>query len=212
MFDEGALLFDEATHSYRLGSRPLFSVTQCLAAVGIIDHSQIPANVLKVAAERGTLVHRILHYEMTGGVDETTIDQRLRPYVEAARMFREESGFMPTRVECRIYDDLYGYAGTFDAMGTIRGGHEVIVDWKTGALLPGHRIQMAAYASATGEPFRYRRLLVQLKANGTYRLVEAPLTSYRNDFSVFASACVLAQWRAGSVSETTRESSYWKEQ
>ena len=196
MFDVGQLHFDEESHVYSYADRRdvrLLSVTQCLKEANVVDYSYIPQATLEAAAKRGTLVHKILHYEMTGGVDSSTIDERLLPYVTAARAFLADSGFKHRQVECRVFDAHYRYAGQFDVIGTI-GSSDAIVDWKTGALVEGHKVQLAAYAHATEEPYRYRRILVQLKSNGKYRVVEAAVSDHRRHFGIFASAAIIANW------------------
>ena len=194
MFDDGSLSFDASAHQYSVRGRVLPSVTQCLKHVRIVDYSHIPQSVLETASKRGTLVHRAIEYDMTGGVDENTIDPRLLPYVCAARKFIADAGLRPERVECRIYDARYGYAGTFDVLGSLANGDRVIVDWKTGALLPGHQVQMSGYAHGTGEPLKYRRILVQLRPDGSYRQVVAARADYQRHFSVFAGAVAATQW------------------
>lgn len=195
MFDNGQLVFDPGPHTYHVAGRPLPSVTTCLKNSRIVDYSHIPQDVLLKASARGTAVHRIIEFDLTGGVDEESIDARLWGYVVAARKFISEFGLKPERVENRVYDIRYGYAGTFDVVGKLSDGAEAIVDWKTGLLLPGHRVQMAGYAHGTGEPLRYRRLLVGLRADGDYTVNEATRADYPSEFAVFAGAVATMQWR-----------------
>ena len=93
-------------------------------------------------------------------------------YVAAGIRFHEESRFEIANVEQMVYESTYGYAGTFDLDGLI-GNDLWLVDYKTGLILPGHALQLAAYLNCRRSPRRYRYAVVKLNADGTYRVHEA---------------------------------------
>jgi hypothetical protein len=124
----------------------------------------------------------------------------LAGYVTAGIRAHEESGFIVANVEQRVYDPVYGYAGTFDLDGVI-GNDLWLWDYKTGIILPGHGLQLAAYLNRRPSPRRYRYAAVQLKADGNYRIHESGRsgvlrhTSYQRDLGIFLSALACSKWR-----------------
>ncbi len=195
------LEFDPSTHTYRAGGEVLISVTQALKSAGVIDYSMIPQDVLQLAARRGTLVHRAIHYWLDGDLDESTVSEEHRGYVDAAKRFVEESQFVPMRVECRGFHPTLRYAGTFDLDGLIggSGGDLATVDWKTGMICEGHAIQLSAYNNLRSNPRVARRLAVKLNSDGTYRVHEYPSSqhpenTFSKDIAIFQSALTCAKW------------------
>lgn len=193
------LEFDAATHTYTAGGEVLISVTQALKSAGVIDYSMIPQDVLQAAARRGTMAHQAIHYYLDGELDESTVQPEILGYVNAAKRFIDESQFTPMRVECRDYHRTHRYAGTFDLDGTLASGDLATVDWKTGMIMPGHAIQLAAYNNLRPNPRVPRRLAVKLNADGTYRVHEFPSPQYpgntfTHDIGVFLSALTCAKW------------------
>jgi len=168
----------------------------------MIDYSMIPQNVLQAAAHRGTAVHKALHYYDDGELDESTIDPMILPYVEAGIRFYAESRFEVAHVEQRVVNLTHYYAGTLDRTGAFPDGSVAVLDWKTGILVPGHGLQLAAYAGCMDHPRKYRRIAVQLKDDGTYRIEEYPMKDFERDFRLFLSA--LACWNWQLLNETGR--------
>lgn len=191
------LEFDAATHTYTLDGRVLPSVTQVLKEARICDYSMIPQAVLQFAAERGTAVHLATQLLDEGDLDVESLDPVLAPYVQAWEKFKAETGFVSERIEKRIVNETYFYAGTYDrvGIGIFQGGRRGIVDIKSGILLPGHHVQLAAYAEAMGEPATTRRMLVQLRPDGQYRIEETPRSEFQRNFKVFLAALTCLHWR-----------------
>jgi hypothetical protein len=192
---ERMLTFEPIKHEYKLDGRILPSVTTVLKGTGMIDFSMIPQNVLQAAAHRGTAVHQALHYWDDGELDESTLDPVIVPYVDAGKRFYSESRFEVAHVEQRVFDAVHGYAGTLDRTGTFPDGSMAVVDWKTGILMPGHALQLAAYAACLEHPRRYRRIAVQLKDDGTYRINEYAMKDFETDYRMFLSALACWQWQ-----------------
>jgi hypothetical protein len=190
------LEFEASTHTYRVAGQVIPGVTTILKDAGLIDYSMIPQEVLLVASQRGTAVHQALQYLDDGTLDESSVDLSIAGYIEAYKRFCDESGFVPGHIEHRVFHPAYRYAGTLDRTGVFRGSSApVLLDFKTGIVLPGHRLQLAAYTHCMPAPRRFRRCALKLNADATYRLHEFPASEYQRDVEVFLSALACVQWR-----------------
>lgn len=187
--------FDQAAHRYSVGGRHIPSVTQVLAPY--MDFSRIPEGVLQRAADFGTAVHKMTELDDLCQLDEDSLDDALRPYLDGWRLFRSVTGFVPVAVEERLYCKVHGFevAGTLDRAGYM-AGQLAIVDVKSGAAVYPHTaLQTAAYAEAyratTGDRPR-KRFAVRLDDRGQFELVEF---KDRSDWSVFLSMLSVHNWR-----------------
>jgi hypothetical protein len=180
------LAFDEAAHRYYLNGRPLPSVTQVLGDLlnyGFLDE-QDRARYL----ERGRLVHAATADDDAGVLDETTVPLDIRGYVLGWRAFRADYDFRPDRIEQQVCNEKFGYAGTLDRTGVLRGGGLAIIDIKSGAMPASAPYQLAAYAGALPAPRRFRRLCVELHADAGYRVIGFATRDYQHDFDTFLAA------------------------
>jgi hypothetical protein len=196
---EPSLVFEPIGHTYHLQPQgiELPSVTTVLKETRLIDYSMIPQDVLQNAARRGTAVHQALALLDEEALDEETVDPEIRGYIEAYLRFKRESGFEPALIEYRSWSPVHRYAGTLDRTGTI-GNDNVLLDFKTGMVMAGHRLQLAAYQAFLPDPLRLRRIALQLKGDGTYRVHEFPDREYRRDLSIFLGALAVVNFmRAG---------------
>jgi hypothetical protein len=117
----------------------------------------IPPDVLQAAARRGTAVHFALELLDRGELDRASIDPALEGYVVAYERFLVESRFIPAHIEHRVFHGIHRYAGTLDRTGLLDETLTVL-DFKTGLVLPGHALQLAAYANCLVMPRRFRRI------------------------------------------------------
>lgn len=138
--------FDEASHTYAINGNVVPSVTQVLNAVGFIDYSHVPADVLSAAQVRGTHVHKAIHYYLEygygeGGLDLNTLDEAYHGYFNSALLYLESARLKPIRhpetnlsigVEWRFWDVDYMTAGTVDYLAWDPDGALSVNDWKTG--------------------------------------------------------------------------------
>jgi hypothetical protein len=199
------LRFDPDKHEYWLseGGREvkLPSVTQILADVGILDASEY-RTTKKLADGRevdartfGTYVHQACHYDDLGTLDEDTLDAAIKPYLGGYRAFKRDVAFKVLLSEVPSYHPQYRYAGTPDKAGLFeRGNICAIVDIKTGAPSPWHRIQLAAYSfiqrwEDCAAPGRFG---LYLNESGTYKLIEY---KDRQDGQIFLSALAVFNWK-----------------
>jgi hypothetical protein len=91
-----AIVFDEGPHIYTLDGDRLPSVTGILQRSGLIDFSHIPPTIMAAALERGTAVHRAVHFfnEQDLNVDDFCATfPEYWPYLQAWIKFLDTSGF-----------------------------------------------------------------------------------------------------------------------
>lgn len=179
------ITFSPATHSYTIDGQPVPSVTQILADMGFIDTTWFT----EYGRERGKLVHRIIHWHITGELDEATIDPELQGYLDAWGAFIADTGFVSTETEKPLGSVLHRFCGTPDHIG-ILNGREAAVDAKTGVIAPWAGIQLAGYEILKGKPLK--RFALQLKENGKYSI--KPFTD-RQDRGMFLSALACWWWQ-----------------
>lgn len=185
--------FVQSEHRYYLnGERELPSVTTVLKAQGLIDDRWFTEQ----ARLRGDYVHLACRMLDDDELDEGTIDPGISPYLDAYRSFLAIAKPSYVYVEHRVFDPVYGYAGTLDRAGTVCG-EPTVLDIKTGGVYPSVGPQVAAYRRLLPKPHAWKRAALQLKDDGTFSL--HPLTD-RSDEEVFLSALRLWQWKASHLS------------
>ncbi len=186
--------FDEGTHTYWLGEQRIPGVTSVLELVS--GYEGVPEHVLDAAAERGRAVHLATEFYDEGDLDEDALHESLRPYVDAWKRFRLETGFEVTHSETLVYSQRHRYAGTLDRIGILHAKRTLLDIKTTVVMMPATALQTAAYKTAfesqhPDEPIE-QRVSVQLRADGTYRLhrYDDP-----TDFAVFLSALNVHNWK-----------------
>jgi hypothetical protein len=118
-----ALTFDAERHEYRLpDARLVPSVTQILHAVGVAtDFDAIAARAPKMAEAiefrraLGTAAHADCHAFDDCDLDWTTVDERVRPYVEAWASSARTPADADAR-ERRVFHPVAFYCGTLDGI------------------------------------------------------------------------------------------------
>lgn len=178
--------FEPETHKYFIDGKEVPSVTQVLVEAGLIDLSFYNEEGKK----RGSAVHQACQYLDEDDLDVESISPGLRPYVEAYINFKKETDFKPELIEHQVYETFYGFAGTVDRTGIMRG-KRVLIDIKTGSIAPFAAIQTAGYTACLHNDF-YHRFGLCLKPNGAFKLLEF---NDSNDESIFLSALAVAKWK-----------------
>jgi hypothetical protein len=188
------LEFDPGAHCYRIGGKVLPAVTRVIAP--LIDYSMVNEELLALASERGSAVHKATELHDLDDLDECSLDDRLEPYLAAWKRFRAETGFVPEAIEQRLHHPLHGYAGTIDRVGTLHG-RRILLDIKTVSRLSrATGVQLAAYQHLWDVRYPQRlicgRYAVQLRPDGTYRLepYRAP-----DDYTTFLALLSVARWK-----------------
>lgn len=181
------LTFNADNHEYKLQGVRLPSVTQIIAGAGLYGDTSY---FTEYSRDRGSFIHQVIEWHLSGELDESTIDPVLTPYFEAWKRFERESSYVPDSCETRLASATYRFAGTIDHIGHLNG-YFCIIDAKSGAPTPATGIQLAGYEmllSARGA----RRFALHLKDDGNYKLIEY---KDRNDRNVFLSALALWNWK-----------------
>jgi len=214
---EDGLTFEEEGHSYRLGGKPLISLTQILSASGLVDYSAVAPDVLANKAAFGTKVHE---YTMLHDTDDLEPEdwakllnhQKYGPRLKGWVQFCEDFHFTPDQnwieVPCAVKVNGSTYAMTIDRFGILGTKEEImaakgmpaVVELKTCCdREPSHQIQTAGQAI----PFRgdgsvpLKRFAVYLldKPNGAGKYYFAQEHTERTDEKVFLCALTLVQYR-----------------
>lgn len=190
-----ALRFDAESHTYWLGSRKVPGVTTVLKP--LYDWSMVDPEVLAAKAALGTAVHLCTELYDADDLDDDTVMPEWRPYLDGWVKFREETGFVPTRIETRVFHPGLFYAGTLDRTGILFDA-EAMLDIKTSATMsPAVGCQTAAYLRALTAapdyegPQDMKRYSVQLKPDGTYKLHEY---NDPTDWPTFVSLLTVRNW------------------
>lgn len=163
------IVLREEDHTYWLGDEQIPSVTTVIADVGLVDYEWST----RFAMERGSQVHKAIHYYLDGDLDLDTLHPMYRGYVDAALRAIEELELEVVGIEQRLFHPIYRYAGTADLIAR-RHGVLNVVDWKTAFNPPRATAhQVAAYAEAwrdlTGDDVGERGC-IGLSSDGQYRL------------------------------------------
>lgn len=160
-------------------------VTRVLLAIGFMADWQVGEDAL----ERGGDVHKACHYYDERDLDMRTLPEDYRARVRAWALFKQQSGVVLEGIEKRVENPLYRYRGRLDRLATLPGAPtRIILDIKTGKPSPYVRLQTAAYGYAEKPTELFRRMTVELKADGTYRIEEFPIGEYFDDVHTFLGA------------------------
>jgi hypothetical protein len=167
--------FDSIEHRYSLRGRPLAGVTSVLKWAGRYEGEEFYTDF---ARERGRAVHAATHYADDDDLGE--FDPRIRPYIDAYRLWKRETGFESIYREIALAHTFHRYAGTMDILGFI-SGELALIDIKTGQWQPAYDLQLGAYAelaeaNGIGKPDRAFTLL--LKKDGRYAIAPMKQTLY----------------------------------
>ncbi len=176
--------FDEATHIYTVRGQVVPSVTQVLQSAGLVDDRWFN----EAARDRGRIV--AIAIELHSKKNLQYVPDGYQGYVDAWEKFLAETGFVPREVETPLYNSVYGYAGTSDAVGDMPGYRSAIVDVKTGCEAPHYPIQTAGYAGFYAAV--HDRLCLFLRDNGTYKM---RLHNNPRDWDVFLAALKIVHWK-----------------
>lgn len=151
------LSFDPIEHAYRLpGGERVPSVTEILGAVGVSvdfealgERSPRTADAILAKRQLGHALHADAHAFDDDDLVLESVDERVRPYLDAWITFRANMQLTPEARERRVYHDELHFAGTLDGIFRLPSGRRVLVDIKTGDPDDsGCQFQTAAYQAA----------------------------------------------------------------
>lgn len=183
--------FNEDGHVYTIDGQQIPSVTQIMRPLTQHAYASIPEEALRQAAERGTAVHACTEFDDAGELDEASVDDGWRPYLEAYRKWRADVKPQIDAAELRL--GCKKFCGTIDRLCTINNEPWVIDLKTTSEIHPHTGVQLAAYVALATSRFgkKYRRGALQLRSDGTYKFFE--FTSY-TDAVCFAGLLGIYYW------------------
>jgi hypothetical protein len=191
-----ALTFRAEDHTYWLGSRRIPGVTTILKP--LYDFSMIPPEVLRAKGDLGTAVHLCCELFDEDNLDESSVLDDWRPYVDAWARFVTQAKFIVTEIEQKVFHPGLFYAGQLDRIGYL-DGEPVILDIKTTSTMSAAvGCQLIAYEEARkadpdySGPEKYKRIAVQLKPDGKFAMHEY---KEKMDWPTFVSLLTIHQWK-----------------
>jgi hypothetical protein len=162
-----ALEFDADAHIYRLDGKRLPSVTQIIGAV-------IPRkfNPGEWYLQRGRAIHQAIHLLSNDSLDWESVDERIKPRLQAFQKFCTETGLWPDDSEISLCSHALRFAGTIDAMMLNEiGACSTLVDFKS-SIEPAVILQLGGYSILwrdAGRPAPKRSCAIELREDGQYR-------------------------------------------
>lgn len=197
--------FDPEKHLYAVKGEVWPSNTQLLKEFGLLDFSNVPPERLEYKRILGTRVHKACEILANcQALDEDQIRESMPeiiPYVNAYRKFREIHDFEPNFIEHRMVSRKWRFGTTLDQQGPFNGVEtmlEIKCSWEiykaNGPQTAGQEI---AFTENTGIKIK-RRVVLQLKENGSFELHECEDRADFNDFL----ACIVLHWRKRNVYKT----------
>ncbi len=168
-------VYDDEKHAYvdSVTKALAPSVTQCLAAVGLVSYDGVRKEVLERKSAIGIEAHRACSF-LAKGLEIEDIDPRVSPYLDGYREFAEKKKWKPFVIqpEPRI-SDINAMPVGFqpDEVGAL-DGQETVLELKTTADVGTHMgVQLAGYDLCMDAP-RRKRVVLQLFPDGKFKLFE----------------------------------------
>jgi hypothetical protein len=187
--------FDAETHTYFVDGEPWQHVTGILKAAGVVDDAWFT----EYGRWRGSATHRATHLLDEKRLEKRSLDEAIKPRVAAWQLFKEKTKFEPAMIEQVVWCDTHQFCGTLDRTGRFIGAEPgsatPIIDMKNYPPPDWVAIQLAAYGWALDPTQVFRRIAVELKADGTYSLREFPLQQYLDDVNTFLAMVSVARWK-----------------
>lgn len=179
--------FREDTHQYFVDGKEVPGVTTILKAAGLYNEDFFTEE----GRVRGSYVHRACLYHLQGDLNELSIKEEYRGYIEAFKLFMVESECKPILEQCEVplFSHIFRYGGTPDIPCMFKE-RKSLIDIKTGAETPATGVQLSGYVQLMDT--LSDRYGLYLKADGKYRLV--PYVN-RKDTLIFNAALSLYHWR-----------------
>jgi hypothetical protein len=171
-FSATDITFEPEEHLYWYGMERIPSVSEILRPLTERYIAQIPEVQLNWKRDLGLAVHKACELLDKGQLDESSLDDRIVPYLEAYKTFTVDHRPEWSAIETIVFEPEERYCGTLDRAGEM-GGKGVIVDLKTSnKIQPSAAVQLWAYALAYEELLAPSLYVLQLKKDGKYALKE----------------------------------------
>lgn len=182
---------DTEAHIYRRGNRIIPGVTETLQ---INFGKRIYWN--EWYANRGKAVHLAIYYLVRDELNWDTVDERIKPRVEAFQKFLRETGFSVLSSEIQLFSKRYNFAGTIDLiLGKHGDPKELILCDIKSSIEPIVELQLGAYSILYAENLKLVKKVcaVELKDNGSYNIKW--FKDLKRAQRIFLSCLTVANWR-----------------
>jgi len=194
MKKENEINFNNETHTYSMNGIIYPSVTQILQNSGLINIYGIDKEQLNIAQKFGNAVHKMIELYDKEILDIKKLDPRLKPYLNGYKKFKEYYNIDIIETELRLISKKYMYAGTIDKVVKLND-KIIIIDFKTGAIMPYHALQLVAYTQLYKENKKIKcsieRMCVKIEEND-YKIKKF---KEKGDFNIFLSALNISNWK-----------------
>ena len=171
------ITFREEDHTYWKDGINYPSVTKILEEMGFVGSTWFD----EYSRIRGTYVHKAIELYNKAELLEKDLDERLAPYLDAWRRFKQNSDIVILNSELQVHSDIFRYAGKLDIECSIND-NQAIVDLKSGIVAPVTALQLAAYVMARYENYySVKRYGLSLKGG---RATIVPFENF-SDFGVW---------------------------
>lgn len=185
------LEFDPVEHKYSHQGFTVPSVSQIISNLGLINTFGFNES----AANRGRLVHEITEkIDKQIDFDAFDVDPDCVGYLHAYEKFRNEFKGVVIDSEFQVFDQINYYAGTADRV-VEQTGARYILDIKTGAFQPWHKLQLGGYWNACHEKYGLcnEGLILSLKKDGSFKVqVVDGMKQFAN---LFLSCCAVYHFK-----------------
>lgn len=149
----------------------------------------------QAAMDKGSKIHRAIHYWCEGDLDEDDIDPVIAGHLESFKAALSVLEWNVLHSELRI-ESAHGYRGTLDLILVDKPGNRILADIKTGQPAAWHAIQVAlytlAYEEQTGDRIK-KRFSIYTKESGA--AAATPEHKDRKDFVTARAAVTIHRWR-----------------
>ncbi len=150
------------------------SVTEVIEACGLGLEIPGPPERRAYYLARGRALHAAIQYDLEGVLDPATVHPEIAPGLDAWRKFVADTGYLSEASEIELRHERWRFLGHPDTVGRLNG-RRVLLDLKYNTVdLAYSALQHGGYAllweaNRAGETID-DYLVLQLKADGTYRL------------------------------------------
>ena len=167
------LEFEEENHIYRVDGAIVPSVTQLLKRKFGGKYNDVPADVLKRAQEKGTMIHKVIECYCNGFDDNSA-------YTRNFKFLQKHYRFHPVETELPIILEFGGktYAGRLDLILEI-GGKNAVADIKTSYTLDreylGHQLNLYRLGVEQSYDYKISKLYGIHLREDVRKFVEIPI-------------------------------------
>lgn len=141
--------------------------------------------------DRGSFVHEAIAMYLKGVLDESTLADGVKPFVESAILWIQASGYKAEHIELSLHDPILGYCGTPDSIP--------LIDWKNSGKCAWQGIQLSAYwnlCNVNDIKGGHQPMIIHLDGKGKMAKCHPyTMPELIAGFRVFSSALHVYQWR-----------------